>query len=266
MQRLPVSREPAGNLRFHVYQVLFRWMDKHHVVHIPAVMLHAPFSIDEMIQFVQIVQGEKLAREVADRQTAGAVGVKEALVLRQSAPTLRRCFADAVLFRTVEYRLTEQIEQHRQVVSPVPFAQEIFGQVVQPPLRYFHEERADVYFQDVALFRVVFRTEPDMFRHMFDAIERTFSLAGAVAVIDELLFQKRNEPAGYEVVYHTVAEVCSENLPFHGFVDNESDGTRRAVCAGIDFPPQFHTPAFVIALEGKGITDIAFLFTIVSSS
>lgn len=98
-----------------------------------------------------------------------------------------------------------------------------------------------------------------MFFHPFYAVERTLSLAGTVTVIDELLFQKRNEPVGYEVVYNTVAEVGGENLPFHGFVDNESDGTRRAVCAGIDFPLQFHTPAFVIALEGKGIAGIAFL-------
>ena len=137
--------------------------------------------------------------------------------------------------------------------------QEFFGQVIQPPLRYFHEERTDVYFQDIAIPRVVLGAEPDMFFHPFYAVERTLSLAGTVTVIDELLFQKRNEPVGYEVVYNTVAEVGGENLPFHGFVDNESDGTRRAVCAGIDFPPQFHTPAFVIALEGKGIAGIAFL-------
>lgn len=153
-----------------------------------------------------------------------------------------RRLADAVLFRTVEYRLTEQIEQYRQVVSPVAFVQEFFGQVIQPPLRYFHEERTDVYFQDIAIPRVVLGAEPDMFFHPFYAVERTLSLAGTVTVIDELLFQKRNEPVGYEVVYNTVAEVGGENLPFHGFVDNESDGTRRAVCAGIDFPPQFHTP------------------------
>lgn len=187
--------------------------------------------------------------------------MEQALVFGQSAPALGRRLADAVLFRTVEYRLTEQIEQYRQVVSPVAFVQEFFGQVIQPPLRYFHEERTDVYFQDIAIPRVVLGAEPDMFFHPFYAVERTLSLAGTVTVIDELLFQKRNEPVGYEVVYNTVAEVGGENLPFHGFVDNESDGTRRAVCAGIDFPLQFHTPAFVIALEGKGIAGIAFLFT-----
>ena len=261
VQRQPVFGEPAGNFRFHLYQVLFRGMDKHHVVHIPAVVLHAPFFADEMVQSVQEVKGEQLACQVADRQSARAVGMEQALVFGQSAPALGRRLADAVLFRTVEYRLTEQIEQYRQVVSPVAFVQEFFGQVIQPPLRYFHEERTDVYFQDIAIPRVVLGAEPDMFFHPFYAVERTLSLAGTVTVIDELLFQKRNEPVGYEVVYNTVAEVGGENLPFHGFVDNESDGTRRAVCAGIDFPLQFHTPAFVIALEGKGIAGIAFLFT-----
>lgn len=106
--------------------------------------------------------------------------MEQALVFGQSAPTLGRRLADAVLFRTVEYRLTEQIEQYRQVVSPVAFVQEFFGQVIQPPLRYFHEERTDVYFQDIAIPRVVLGAEPDMFFHPFYAVERTLSLAGTV--------------------------------------------------------------------------------------
>ncbi len=53
-----------------------------------------------------------------------------------------------------------------------------------------------------------------MFFHPFYAVERTLSLAVYVTVIDELLFQKRSKPVGYEVVYNTVAEVGGENLPF----------------------------------------------------
>lgn len=100
-----------------------------------------------------------------------------------------------------------------------------------------------------------------MFLHPLDAVESTLTLAGAVTVINKPLLQKRNEPLGYEVVYHTVAEVGDENLPFHGLGDNESDGMREVICGGIDFLPQLHTPAFVIALEGKGIAGIAFLFS-----
>ena len=106
---------------------------------------------------------------------------------------------------------------------------------------------------------MVLRTLPDMFLYLLYTVQRAFPLTGAVTVIDELLFQQRDDAPGYQMMHHTVAEIRCEDLPLHGFGDDESDGTRRVVCAGVNLTPQFHTLAFVVALEGKGIVSVPLL-------
>lgn len=144
-----------------------------------------------MVEIVQVNIGEKLRCQIADRQAAIGVRVKEAFRRWQAVPVGSPPLDNAAVARVIENGLVDEPQGKRQVeIYPAfDFMQGFINPFEQQRFPYRHEIALNVQLEHPGVSGVVAGARPEEMLHTLHTVMHAFADTATIGIVNKEAFE-----------------------------------------------------------------------------